>query len=133
MNSDSSSVPRVQGESAQERLNELLKLLRIDATTHTVTEWPPLQETKWLNDSDSEENNIYQRVPLSYLQTVNNIMKHRCADGTAVTFVQLPQPPPATASDAVCDQYLKVLDELTKDLSPTILVRGLKSVTSTSL
>ncbi|RVE44918.1 hypothetical protein evm_010417 [Chilo suppressalis] len=67
------------------------------------------------------------------LSSVNNIIKHRCADGTAVTFVQLPPPPPAAASDAVCEQYLKILDEFTKDLSPTILVRGLKSVTSTAL
>ncbi|KAL0809969.1 hypothetical protein ABMA28_010817 [Loxostege sticticalis] len=134
----SDAVPDVEGRSAQERLDELLKLLRIHATTHTVTEWPALQEPKWGSETEADENNIYQRVPLSYLQTVNNIIKHRCADGTAVTFVQLPPPPklpPAHTpeSDHVCEQYLKILDEFTKDLSPTILVRGLKSVTSTSL
>lgn len=119
------------------RLDELLKLLRIDATIHSVTEWPKLEESsRWSTEAD--ENSIYQRMPLSYLQTVNNIIKQRCNEGTAVTFVQLPSTPklsPAMtpADEAICDQYIKILDEFTKDLSPTILVRGLKSVTSTAL
>ncbi|KAJ2941071.1 hypothetical protein O0L34_g13200 [Tuta absoluta] len=121
---------------AHQRLEELLKLLRIDATCHTMTEWPAFEESRW--SSDHDENSVYQRVPLSYLQTVNNIIKGRCSDGTAVTFVQLPAPPKLPPhmtheDEFICEQYLRVLDEFTKDLSPTILVRGLKSVTSTSL
>ncbi|XP_053618774.1 solute carrier family 12 member 9 isoform X2 [Plodia interpunctella] len=122
-----------------ERLAELLSLLRINATIHSVTEWPSLENSaRWSSDLDSDQNSIYQRVSLSYLQTVNNIISRRCAEGAAVTFVQLPPPPalaaaPSAADDAICQQYLKILDEFTKDLSPTILVRGLKSVTSTAL
>nr|XP_026492915.1 solute carrier family 12 member 9 isoform X1 [Vanessa tameamea] len=127
------------GRPVQERLDELLKLLRISAYTHTVTDWPKLDDDvhRYL-DPNSNENSVYQRVPMSYLQRVNRIIKSRCEEGTAVTFVQLPQPPklsptPTEADEVICEQYMKVLDEFTKDLSPTILVRGLKSVTSTSL
>lgn len=133
------NIPELSpGRPVQERLAQLLKLLRINASTHTVNEWPKLEDTSRWSDSSLDENSVYQRVPLSYLQKVNRIIKSRCDEGTAVTFVQLPPPPklpptPSDADDAICMQYLKVLDEFTKDLSPTILVRGLKSVTSTSL
>ncbi|CAH2099296.1 unnamed protein product [Euphydryas editha] len=126
------------GRPLQQRLDELLKMLRISASTHIVNDWPKLDEDfhRW-SETSLEENIVYQRVPMSYLQRVNRIIKSRCEEGTAVTFVQLPQPPKlsptSTEDEAICDQYLKVLDEFTKDLSPTILVRGLKSVTSTSL
>ncbi|KAM3959930.1 LOW QUALITY PROTEIN: solute carrier family 12 member 9 [Aphomia sociella] len=128
------SIPSMsEARPIQERLEELLKLLRINATTHIVTEWPSLEHaTKWSSDLYSDENTIYQRIPLSYLQTVNNIIKGRSSEGTAVTFVQLP-PPPSPTDDPICEQYLKILDEFTNDLPPTILVRGLKSVTSTAL
>ncbi|KAJ0171172.1 hypothetical protein K1T71_013371 [Dendrolimus kikuchii] len=125
------------GRPLHTRLDELLKLLRIEATIHSVTEWPKLEETsRWSTEVD--ENSMYQRLPLSYLQTINNIIKQRCTDGTAVTFVQLPAPPKlstdmTSADEMICEQYMKILDEFTKDLSPTILVRGLKSVTSTAL
>ncbi|XP_049881471.1 solute carrier family 12 member 9 isoform X2 [Pectinophora gossypiella] len=130
------ALASLSGRPAPARLQQLLRLLRIDARTHAVTEWPAFEETRWSSDHDG--NSIYQRVPLSYLQTVNNIIKGRSADGTAVTFVQLPPPPalppqPTPADEALCEHYLRVLDEFTKDLPPTILVRGLKSVTSTTL
>ncbi|PZC70414.1 hypothetical protein B5X24_HaOG216427 [Helicoverpa armigera] len=122
------------GRPLEERLDKLLKLLRINATIHIVTEWPKLDEySRFSNDND---NSMYQRVPVAYLQIVNNIIKQRSSQATAVTFVQLPAPPKLTntnADDSVCEHYLKVLDEFTKDLPPTILVRGLKSVTSTAL
>ncbi|XP_041983839.1 solute carrier family 12 member 9 isoform X2 [Aricia agestis] len=112
------------------RLDQLLKLLRINATTHSVKDWPELPDR--LNDS--ADSGLYHRIPVNYLQKVNNILKSR-SSGTAVTFVQLPAPPPAAADadEDLSEQYLKVLDEMTKDLPPTILVRGLKSVTSTAL
>ncbi|CAD0206318.1 unnamed protein product [Chrysodeixis includens] len=122
------------GRPLEERLDKLLKLLRINATTHIVTEWPKLDDySRYQNEDD---NSMFQRVPVNYLQIVNNIIKQRSSEATAVTFVQLPAPPKlsySAADEAVCEQYLKVLDEFTKDLPPTILVRGLKSVTSTAL
>ncbi|CAG5058320.1 unnamed protein product [Parnassius apollo] len=133
---ESRAAELAPGRPVDERLRQLLKLLRIEATVHCVTEWPALEDYgRW---ADSDDNSIFHRIPLSYLHKVNSLMRERCEEGTAVTFVQLPQPPrlPANASnddEAISQQYLKVLDELTKDLSPTILVRGLKSVTSTAL
>ncbi|XP_026731241.1 solute carrier family 12 member 9 isoform X2 [Trichoplusia ni] len=122
------------GRPVEERLDKLLKLLRINATTHIVTEWPKLDDYSRFQNED--DNSMFQRVPVSYLQIVNNIIKQRSSDATAVTFVQLPAPPRLAYTpddETVCQQYLKVLDEFTKDLPPTILVRGLKSVTSTAL
>ncbi|CAK1546750.1 unnamed protein product [Leptosia nina] len=126
------------GRPVHERLEELLKLLRISATTHTVPEWPAIEDFGQWSEASYETGSTFSRVPKSYLQRVNAIIRNRCNDGTAVTFVQLPQPPklPPRASNAdesLCEQYLSVLDDFTKDLSPTILVRGLKSVTSTAL
>ncbi|KAF9824307.1 hypothetical protein SFRURICE_001949, partial [Spodoptera frugiperda] len=122
------------GRPLEERLDKLLKLLRINATIHIVSEWPKLDE--YNRYYGEEEDSMYERVPVSYLQMVNNIIKQRSSEATAVTFVQLPAPPKLSntaADDNICEQYLKVLDEFTKDLPPTILVRGLKSVTSTAL
>ncbi|XP_022836507.1 solute carrier family 12 member 9 isoform X3 [Spodoptera litura] len=122
------------GRPLEERLDKLLKLLRINATIHIVSEWPKLDE--YNRYYSEEEDSMYERVPISYLQMVNNIIKQRSSEATAVTFVQLPAPPKlsnTSADDNICEQYLKVLDEFTKDLPPTILVRGLKSVTSTAL
>ncbi|KAI8425571.1 hypothetical protein MSG28_011396 [Choristoneura fumiferana] len=122
----------------EDRLGQLLRLLRINATVHVVSEWPALEDTgRWSTDS-TDENSLYQRVPINYLQKVNQIIKSQSGAETAVTFVQLPEPPKLTArltdaDKAVCETYLQILDEFTKDLSPTILVRGLKSVTSTAL
>ncbi|XP_012553255.2 solute carrier family 12 member 9 isoform X1 [Bombyx mori] len=123
----SGDSPAPDGPPLQQRLEELLKLLRINATTHIISDWPKLDLSRW---SDTDED-LYQRVPATYLKTVNSIVRERCEQGTAVTFVQLSAPP--READELCEQYLQVLDEFTKDLSPTILVRGLKSVTSTSL
>ncbi|KAJ8705378.1 hypothetical protein PYW07_011205 [Mythimna separata] len=97
------------GRPLEERLDKLLKLLRINATTHIVTEWPKLDEFSRFSNDD--ENSMYQRVPLGYLQIVNNIIKRRSSEATAVTFVQLPAPPRLTntnADDSVCEHYLKV-------------------------
>ncbi|XP_045539775.1 solute carrier family 12 member 9 isoform X2 [Papilio machaon] len=125
------------GRPVHERLEQLLTLLRIDASIHCASDWPALEESgRWQDSTD--ENSVLNRIPITYLQKVNRVMASRCAEGTAVTFIQLPAPPalpphPTSADEPLCQQYLKVLDELTKDLSPTILVRGLKSVTSTTL
>ncbi|XP_038219226.1 solute carrier family 12 member 9 isoform X2 [Zerene cesonia] len=125
-----------QNRPLRERLDELLKLLRISATIHILSNWPAIEDFGQWSDSYYDSASVYGRVPLTYLQKVNRIIKDRCDEGTAVTFVQLPEPPKLAADDSdetVCEQYLQVLDEFTKDLSPTILVRGLKSVTSTAL
>ncbi|CAG9570365.1 unnamed protein product [Danaus chrysippus] len=119
------------GRPVTERLEQLLKMLRINATIHPVPEWPSLEGShRW---ADLDDDQVYQRVPMNYLQKVNSIIKARSSEAV-VTFIQLPPPPPSVnRDDDICNDYLKTLDELTKDLSPTILVRGLKSVTSTSL
>ncbi|XP_063543033.1 solute carrier family 12 member 9 [Cydia strobilella] len=134
---DPSIVNVAPGRPVQERLQHLLRLLRINATAHVISEWPAPDETsRWM--SDNSDHSIYQRVPLTHLQRVNSIIRSRSGSETAVTFLQLPEPPPLTAElsaadNTICGQYLQVLDEFTKELSPTILVRGLKPVTSTAL
>lgn len=120
------------GRPLGERLERLLKVLRIDASVHIVQDWPKLEWSARHVHSEDTEYDAYQRVPLTYLQIVNSIISQRSAE-TAVTFVQLPAPPAASARDTQHEQYLKVLDEFTRELPPTILVRGLKSVTSTAL
>ncbi|XP_045507394.1 solute carrier family 12 member 9 isoform X2 [Colias croceus] len=125
-----------QNRPLRERLDELLKLLRISATIHILSDWPVIEDFGQWSDSYYDNASVYGRVPMTYLQKVNRIIKERCDEGTAVTFVQLPEPPKLAADESdeiVCEQYLQVLDEFTKELSPTILVRGLKSVTSTAL
>ncbi|CAG9135134.1 unnamed protein product [Plutella xylostella] len=98
--------------------------------TTGVPDWPVLDD----GSVELGEGTAYLRMPDAYLQKANSIIRRRCEEGTAVTFVQLPAPPVIAAGDhAKADQYLRVLDEFTRDLSPTILVRGLKSVTSTTL
>ncbi|CAH2269227.1 jg1747 [Pararge aegeria aegeria] len=103
------------GRPVSERLDELLKMLRINATTHNISEWPTLEDTSRWSESSLDDNSVYQRLPVSYLQKVNRIIKSRCDQGTAVTFVQLPAPPklppnPSSADDAICDQYLKLFE-----------------------
>ncbi|KAG7296841.1 hypothetical protein JYU34_019697 [Plutella xylostella] len=128
---EESSSPPARGRGVKERLDELLKMLRINAETHIVPDWPVLDDG---SASELGEGNAYLRMPDAYLQKANSIIRRRCEEGTAVTFVQLPAPPVIASGDhAKADQYLRVLDEFTRDLSPTILVRGLKSVTSTTL
>lgn len=66
--------------------------------------------------------------------SVNEIIKERSRD-TAVTFIYLSPPPrldsPEWERSSV--KYLELLNELTVDLPPTILVHGTDSVTSTAL
>ncbi|KPJ05588.1 hypothetical protein RR46_02204 [Papilio xuthus] len=113
------------GRPVHDRLEQLLTLLRIDASIHCASDWPALEESgRWQDSSD--ENSVLNRIPMNYLHKVNRVMASRCAEGTAVTFIQLPAPPTlpphsTSADEPLCQQYLKVLDELTKDLSPTIL------------
>ncbi|KAH9645011.1 hypothetical protein HF086_003341 [Spodoptera exigua] len=98
------------GRPLEERLDKLLKLLRINASIHIVSEWPKLDEYSRYYSED--EDSLYERVPLSYLQIVNNIIKQRSSEATAVTFVQLPAPPKLSntaADDNICEQYLKVI------------------------
>ncbi|KAG6458835.1 hypothetical protein O3G_MSEX011076 [Manduca sexta] len=112
LESERSSEPAAT-RPLRDRLEELLKLLRINASIHIVEDWPKLELNRWSGDEEEDENSVYQRIPMSYVKTLNSIIKDRCAEGTAVTFVQLPPPPvlPATeslADEPVCEQYLKV-------------------------
>ena len=68
-------------------------------------------------------------VPPGYLQEANEFIRAKCAE-TAVSFIYLPRPPSASDQHA---NYLTKLDELTKDLPPTLLVHGVSPVTTTTL
>lgn len=136
-NSVDPNIPTLaSGRPAHDRLEELLKLLRINATVHKVS-WPRFDDYRWTGDSSPQECDFsqYNKIPLNYIESVNRIIQEFSSNKTAVTFIQLPAPPQGHRNEInnPSEQYLKVLDGFTKELTPTILVRGLKSVTSTSL
>lgn len=69
-----------------------------------------------------------------HFHRVNEIIQERSKD-TALTFIYL-SPPPRLGSpewERSSVKYLELLNELTVDLPPTILVHGTDSVTSTAL
>lgn len=148
---------------AENRLNQLLKQLRIAASIHQIPEWKNSNETprnrsllkNLTRNSDNETSTMSEenlnRMKL-YMQRINQMIRDN-SNSTAVTFMYLPPPPNNSANfKAKCSNYLvscasfcddekflmkltfqDLLSELTYDLPPTIMVHGLSTVTSTSL
>ncbi|KAI4465776.1 solute carrier family 12 cation cotransporter [Holotrichia oblita] len=102
--------------SHSDKLRNLLKMLRISAELYCVSEWDQVLESQ-SNDTDS------------YLRRVNQLLSAHSTD-TAVTFVYLPTP---TIDDEAAPHYLSMLEFITENLPPTILVHGVSTVTSTTL
>ena len=68
-------------------------------------------------------------VSCEYLPAVNEFIRAKCSE-TAVAFIYLPKPSENPGDHL---RYLSTLDELTKNLPPTILVHGVSPVVTTTL
>ena len=142
----------------EKELKNMLNLLRISAETHLLL-WYSLDQFKGyktssgLDDGSSEEtteeranerrpdmvdseNNIQARL---YLKETCKMVRSRSSE-TAVTFLYLPEPPVSSNTTstkeqmaAKADNYLTNLEVLTNHWPPTLLVRGVSPVTSTTL
>ncbi|XP_049805969.1 solute carrier family 12 member 9 [Schistocerca nitens] len=134
---DTSATP-LKGE---QRLRELLQMLRIAATIHLIPSYSELYVT-WrstsgsgyqsASESSATEYNSH-RANLQYLQSVNQIINQNSSE-TAATFIYLPPPPSSVTVEEseVYPKYLELLTTLTENLPPTVLVHGVHAVTSTA-
>lgn len=136
----------------EKRLRKLLQMLRIAADIETVEEWGvveallPRKPGAVIGESEcmgwiNEDNPAWADEMEKYLGSVNGMIR-RASDGTVISFVYLPQPPPPRpqASEGVKDssnslhaRYLSALRIMTEGLPPTVLVHGVSLVTSTTL
>ena len=99
----------------------MLELLRIRATTHVLN---------WVPDFEDEGSNLSSaRLTPAYLKSAGETVRRRSSE-TAVTFLYLPIPPDRPTDYA---KYLKSLTTLTEQWPPTLMVRGVSPVTSTTL
>ncbi|CAH1111355.1 unnamed protein product [Psylliodes chrysocephalus] len=103
-------------QSHGEKLENLLKKLRIEAELFPVNGW------KNVIESHGNENERYAK-------SVNTLILQQTAE-TAITFIYLPAPP---SDDAELDGFYDSLEIFSKNLPPTIFVHGVKIVTSTTL
>ncbi|KAF4530706.1 hypothetical protein B566_EDAN004947 [Ephemera danica] len=120
---------RIEPESThiEVRLRHWLQQLRIDATVHQVL---------WETPVSSAESYVDHPAALPSVQSIQglNHLIHGMSDNTAATFIYLPPPPSYKPEDtSTPENYLSLLTALTEDLPPTVLVRGVSSVISTTL
>jgi solute carrier family 12 (potassium/chloride transporters), member 9 len=65
--------------------------------------------------------------------SINHLIRQN-SDNSAAIFVYLPSPPETVRGQSPeAETYLNLLTELTQGLPPTVLVRGVSSVISTTL
>uniref|UniRef100_A0A6P7FZF5 Solute carrier family 12 member 9 n=1 Tax=Diabrotica virgifera virgifera TaxID=50390 RepID=A0A6P7FZF5_DIAVI len=102
--------------SHSERLETLLKKLRIEAELFRVDGWKTVLESH-----GTEE----ERYPKS----VNTLILQQTAE-TAVTFIYLPAPP---TDNTKLVSFYNNLEIFSRNLPPTIFVHGVSTVTSTTL
>ncbi|XP_050307192.1 solute carrier family 12 member 9 isoform X2 [Anthonomus grandis grandis] len=100
------------GQSHINKLETMLKKLRIDAEIFLVTQWGSVIESHGSN-----------------MTTVNSLILDRSTE-TAVTFIYLPAPP---QDDDHAVLYYNNLEVISRNLPPTIFVHGVSTVTSTTL
>ena len=113
---------RSLNDNSEEELRHMLELLRIQATTH-VLNWVPEV------DVSSEEPAVENHLTAAYLMSACETVRRRSSE-TAVTFLYLPTPP-TKERDYV--KYLDSLTTLTDNWPPTLMIRGVSPVTSTTL
>lgn len=109
--------------SKQEELKRLLETLRIKAETHVLV-WDHL--ANMIQQEDGEKEGI---VSEEYLLEVNEFIRVKCSE-TAVSFIYLPRPPQNPGHHS---SYISMLEMMTRNLPPTILVHGVSPVITTTL
>ena len=107
----------------EKKLTSLLHQLRIKAKIHII-QWTHV--TRILSERSTVAN---ESTMNRYLHAVNRMIKEQSVY-TVTTFLYLPLPPDRMSC---ADRYLKQLDIISADLSPTVFVHGLFPVTSTTL
>lgn len=109
----------------EQQLKLLLQQLRIKAKSVMV----PWDHVVAQMERSHSASNIAE-FPKSFVSAVNEMIRRNSAD-TAVSFLNLPLPPPSHTQKH--EEYMEGLRLLTADLPPTLLVHGLSSVISTAL
>uniref|UniRef100_A0A158Q487 Solute carrier family 12 member 9 n=1 Tax=Dracunculus medinensis TaxID=318479 RepID=A0A158Q487_DRAME len=112
----------------ERQLKELLTHLRIDAKS-LVMPWDHVVchlGTTDIPDAPSRES---VDLPAPYLTAMNDLIKRNSGDAT-ICLLNLPIPP---RDISLSERYLDVIEILTQDLPPTLLVHGISSVISTTL
>lgn len=99
----------------------MLELLRIKASTQVLNWVPEIEAAAVTSGID--------RLTPAYLKSACETVRRRSGE-TAVTFLYLPLPPP---SEGHFHKYLDCLATLTENWPPTLIVRGVSPVTSTTL
>lgn len=113
--SSSHFAPNSTTQSYVEKLETMLKKLRIVADIVTSNELENLIETGGSNMG-------------TYVDRVNSLILQQTED-TALTFIYLPSP----QSQEAYSTYFNNLEVLSRNLPPTIFVHGVNTVTSTTL
>ena len=104
----------------------MLELLRIKASTHVLS---------WVPDINSQMGNVenspigFERLNHAYLKSACETVRRRSTE-TAVIFLYLPMPP---STEDYYVKYLDALSILSENWPPTLMVRGVSPVTSTTL
>ncbi|RXM29302.1 Solute carrier family 12 member 9 [Acipenser ruthenus] len=127
----------------EEKLQQLLRELRIKADIHTVA-WDSVVALHWhkqagrkpeeeleLEEEDFENSfpSNATRISDDYLQAINRMILQQASE-LAVRFLYLPRPP---ADTSLYHTYLRHLDIMTKDLGPTLLIHRVTPITNTHL
>ncbi|XP_071945617.1 solute carrier family 12 member 9-like [Antedon mediterranea] len=116
----------------EKKLKSFLEDLRIKATIH-ARQWDHVLSLNTHSETESNEDELpvthITDISTDYLKGINQLIKQE-VENTAMTFCYLPLPPADTAQHL---QYLHLLDILTDQLPPTVLVHGIREVTSKDL
>ncbi|KAF6213897.1 hypothetical protein GE061_011622 [Apolygus lucorum] len=113
-------------ERANFKVRQMLDRLRIKATVELVDDWSRLRASLRSDQIDFEGDNEISR---NYLANVNRLIVNNSKD-TAITFLYLDPPP---TDQELYLPYLNTLSDLTANMRPTLLVHGIRAVTSTTL
>ena len=120
------TIPKFFSSNTEELLAHMLELLRIKATTH-ILNWVPEKTNK--NESSNPQSGL-ERLTTAFLKSACETVRRRSTE-TAVTFLYLPAPP--SGKEEYYVKYLDALTSLTNNWPPTLMVRGVSPVTSTTL
>jgi len=111
----------------EKQIEELLKLLRIEASISVIM-WDETFALYPFSEKPEKEANL-NRISQMYIERVNELIISQSSQ-SAVSFFYL-CPPPNDENQRV--HYLRLLELMTNNLPPTVLVHGISPVTTTTL